>query len=229
MSCSQQEGKALTMTVNLPSDPTETLRARAEQIIVTRSADAAEQERDEAKRTIRIMDLSVPLEEDLTAKIDEMCKYLAMEDGFTLNGIARLLIECQRRMAADWVTIGSERRSKHEAEARADAAEQERDAFMKVALINKAEAEKQHAAVETLRQERGWQPIETYVVKDEAILRPHRIWGAMDVRYKETPTTRGDVWHWVNGDYTTAWPDEAFLPFWMSLPDPPGAEGRHEP
>lgn len=90
-------------------------------------AETAERERDEAIKRLRIVELSTPLEEDLTAKIDAMCRYLAMEDGFTLNGIARLLNECQRRMAADYDIIGRERRERKSAERERDEARRERD------------------------------------------------------------------------------------------------------
>lgn len=66
----------------------------------------------------RILQLATPLEEDLSNNIDEMCRHLATEQGYTLVGIARLFIECQRRMAADWAEIGSLRRhAKEQAEA----------------------------------------------------------------------------------------------------------------
>jgi hypothetical protein len=64
----------------------------------------------ELEKQLAITSLSVPLEEDLSNRIDEMLKYLAMEDGFTLNGIARLLVDVQRRMADDWLKVGRARR-----------------------------------------------------------------------------------------------------------------------
>ncbi len=57
-----------------------------------------------------ILKLAVPLEEDLYSRIDETCKHLATQQGFTLDGIALLLIECQKRMAADWEEVGRARR-----------------------------------------------------------------------------------------------------------------------
>jgi hypothetical protein len=62
------------------------------------------------ERTIRIMELALPLEEELSDRISEMLKYLAMGDGFTVAGVARLLVDCQKRMAADWLAIGQLRR-----------------------------------------------------------------------------------------------------------------------
>jgi hypothetical protein len=58
----------------------------------------------------RIEQLSLPDEEELSNQIDTALKYLAMGQGFTLNGLARLFVDCQRRMSADWTEIGSLRR-----------------------------------------------------------------------------------------------------------------------
>lgn len=66
----------------------------------------------------------------------------------------------------------------------------------------------------------GWQPIETVPKDGTTILRPHTIWGAMDVRYQQI-AVGGKHYNWMNGDYGNTWPDEAFLPFWMPLPAPP--------
>ena len=73
----------------------------------------------------------------------------------------------------------------------------------------------------------NWLPIATAPKDGTVILRPHRIWGAMDVRYITEEHRRHRVldanipWAWLNGDYTTAWTEDAFLPFWMPLPEPP--------
>lgn len=79
---------------------------------------------EEQRKRLAIVELAVPLEEELASRIDEMCKYLAMEDGFTLNGIARLLIDCQRRMATDWDVIGQERRQRTTLQAQLGAAQE---------------------------------------------------------------------------------------------------------
>ena len=65
-----------------------------------------------------------------------------------------------------------------------------------------------------------WQPIETASEDDTPILRPHSIWGAMAVRRKKAIIS-GVEFEWVNSDYTTAWPEGAFLPYWMPCPDLP--------
>lgn len=58
----------------------------------------------------RVRDLSTPIEEELNERIETMCKHLAMRDGFTLDGIAQLLVACQQRMVADWLEVGDQRR-----------------------------------------------------------------------------------------------------------------------
>lgn len=88
---------------------------------------ALEVERKELQKEIAIHKLAVPLEEELSVKIDDALRYLAMGQGFTLNGIARLFMECQRRIAADWSDVGDERRRAKAAEADRDTARRERD------------------------------------------------------------------------------------------------------
>jgi len=68
-------------------------------------------ELSQAEKDLAILRLAVPLEDELSDRIDAMCKHLATEQGFTLSGIARLLIDCQHRMAADWIEVGRARRA----------------------------------------------------------------------------------------------------------------------
>lgn len=74
----------------------------------------------------------------------------------------------------------------------------------------------------------GWQPIATAPKDGTVMIRPHRIWGAMDVRYiapadaeRVSVLPGGIPWEWLNGDYTNAWTETAFFPYWMPLPPPP--------
>lgn len=92
-------------------------------------AERAEAERDEARKNYRIIELSLPIEEDLHNDINEMCRHLLTQQGFTLDGIGTLLERCQKRMAADWVEIGNLRSecAKLRARAAVDAAGKEKD------------------------------------------------------------------------------------------------------
>jgi hypothetical protein len=75
-----------------------------------------------------------------------------------------------------------------------------------------------------------WRPITTLpdeVMRDgTVVLRPHVIYGAMDVRWKPGIYC-GKHYNWINGDYTTSWPDEAFADYWMPLPAPPDDPEAH--
>ena len=64
---------------------------------------------DDLQAQVQLLSLETDLEEDLSARIAEMHKYIAMNQGSTMNGIARLLSDCQKRMAADWVEVGRHR------------------------------------------------------------------------------------------------------------------------
>lgn len=82
----------------------------AELDTVLAQATAPQETLERLTKENHILKLAIPLEDELAGRIDEMLKYLAMQDGFTLNGIARLFVEVQRRMASDWVEIGQLRR-----------------------------------------------------------------------------------------------------------------------
>jgi hypothetical protein len=64
---------------------------------------------EDLNKQVRILSLATDIEDDLQDRIAEMHKYIAMEQGYTMAGIARLLRDCQRRMAADWVEVGRHR------------------------------------------------------------------------------------------------------------------------
>jgi len=109
---------------------------------------------------------------------------------------------------------------------------EERDDYKAGAAMEAKAADDARAALATLREAvQGWQDIATAPKDGTVILRPHRIWGAMDVRYAVDPPivtalSAGTKWEWLNGDYTTAWSDDAFLPFWQPLPAPPVAADK---
>jgi len=73
-------------------------------------AEALQAQLTEAERELAIMKLSIPIEDELSERVSDVLKYLAMQQGFTLNGLARLFVDCQHRMAADWSEIGQLRR-----------------------------------------------------------------------------------------------------------------------
>lgn len=71
-----------------------------------------------------------------------------------------------------------------------------------------------------------WQPIETAPKDGTVVLRPHVNWGAKAVRHRR-PEHKGfipDEYNWLSSDYAQYWPDTAFLPYWMPLPEPPKKE-----
>lgn len=99
-----------------------------------------QQQVEQLTTTLAITSLAVPLEDELSDRIDEMHKYLAMEQGFTLAGIARLLTDCQRRMADDWNTVGRERMARTKAEATVERLTRERNEALKVLAPNMPES-----------------------------------------------------------------------------------------
>src|SRR5437899_3228270 len=90
-------GALYTDLINHPYAVLVYLASDVEALLLQRAQEIAELQKDNA-----ILRLANPIEEDLQLKIDEALKYLAMEQGFTLAGLARLLVECQRRLADDW-------------------------------------------------------------------------------------------------------------------------------
>ena len=74
-----------------------------------------------------------------------------------------------------------------------------------------------------------WQPIETAPKDGKPMLRPHVIYGALAVRKTSgilitKLSGEKEIWTWVSSSYTPAWPDDAFLPYWQPLPEPPKEE-----
>ncbi len=68
-----------------------------------------------------------------------------------------------------------------------------------------------------------WKPIASAPKDKTPILRPHVMWGPMSVQFIPEGI---NGFHWTSVGYNPAWPDDAFLPYWQPLPDPPkGGEG----
>lgn len=75
-----------------------------------------------------------------------------------------------------------------------------------------------------------WQPIETLMDErknsGKPLLRPHIHWGVMSVKkpnpHGELEMPEGCDWYMVG--YSCAWPERAFLPFWMEPHAAPGVE-----
>ena len=64
---------------------------------------------EDLHKQVQILNLATDIEDDLSDRISEMHKYIAMEQGYTMAGVARLLRDCQKRMVADWVEVGRHR------------------------------------------------------------------------------------------------------------------------
>lgn len=100
--------------------------------------DALREERDQAKKQAAILDLAIPIEDELQDRIDTMLKYLAMQQGFTLAGIAQLLTGISQRLSSDWLRLGHVTRLERElAEARAEIARTTKAALVKQ-LVDRA-------------------------------------------------------------------------------------------
>ena len=64
----------------------------------------------------------------------------------------------------------------------------------------------------------GWQPIAT-APKDGPILRWHVNWGPMTVVPNRHINRKQCPWMHVSMENT--WPEDAFIPYWHALPEPP--------
>jgi len=75
-----------------------------------------------------------------------------------------------------------------------------------------------------------WQPIETAPTDGTIILRPHVVWGAMAVRHARPDQDESFLkgYKWMTSYYSELWPEDAFLPFWMPLPNPPSKDAGDE-
>lgn len=69
-------------------------------------------------------------------------------------------------------------------------------------------------------QPSGWSVLSSAQKDGTPILRHHKIWGPIAVKYQPTETNAGNL-PWLNTDLTTAWPEDAFTPHWMPLPPVP--------
>lgn len=56
------------------------------------------------------LNMDAPMEEDLCNRIDEMCKRLLVDPPVEPIAVGKLLVDCQKRMAADWVSVGNAER-----------------------------------------------------------------------------------------------------------------------
>lgn len=87
--------------------------------VETARADREGTARREAERQCRVLSLAIPLEDELSPRIDELLWDIAVQQ-WQAVAVASLLKDCQRRMADDWTTIGNERRQRMRAEAERD-------------------------------------------------------------------------------------------------------------
>lgn len=70
-----------------------------------------------------------------------------------------------------------------------------------------------------------WYGMESAPLDKTPMLRPHVMWGAMAVIHIPEGIGR-EKFQWASSNYSPSWPDDAFLPFWMPLPDPPTQEPK---
>ena len=66
-----------------------------------------EAENAQLLRQIHILDLSVPLEEDLQDRAYDLLARMHLPQGWSVVEVAQLIIDMQKRIAADWVKIGN--------------------------------------------------------------------------------------------------------------------------
>jgi len=66
-----------------------------------------EAENAQLLRQIHILDLSIPLEEDLQDRAYDLLVRMHLPQGWSVVEVAQLIIDMQKRIAADWVKIGN--------------------------------------------------------------------------------------------------------------------------
>lgn len=69
------------------------------------------------------------------------------------------------------------------------------------------------APAEELWLELGWKPMPEGFEPEEAVLRPHILWGPIPMMYRSGKWTKSDLSAW--------YPPEAFEPYWMPVPKQP--------
>jgi hypothetical protein len=66
-----------------------------------------EAENAQLLRQIHILDLSIPLEEDLQDRAYDLLARMHLPQGWSVVEVAQLIIDMQKRIAADWIEIGN--------------------------------------------------------------------------------------------------------------------------
>lgn len=62
---------------------------------------------DELRKQNHILDLSVQLEEDLQDRAYDLLARMHLPQGWSVVEVAKLIIDMQKRIAADWVKVGN--------------------------------------------------------------------------------------------------------------------------
>lgn len=62
---------------------------------------------DELRKQNHILDLSVQLEEDLQNRAYDLLARMHLPQGWSVVEVAKLIIDMQKRIAADWVKVGN--------------------------------------------------------------------------------------------------------------------------
>ncbi len=65
-----------------------------------------------------------------------------------------------------------------------------------------------------------WLPISEYHDDNPLVMRWHKIWKC-PVCVSYNPGRHNELLNWIEGTKTHAWPEEAFLPFYALIPQPP--------